>query len=400
MHFSCKADGTYELPESNYNDWERLSRGADGSEVDGYDDSDDSEPCEGEAIVRGDKTFTFYEGEGESYSSITHWYMSVRQGEQRIAVMEGTLVLRGPGSNFFAACDSVSQELQEVCVTCCGPDGKLRGSLVKQIRNRQRVAEAGRGGFLHIDEVHVVPEMRGRDVTLEMLRVLFDHLDGRWSLAVLAPAPWGPDDRGFRRVDPQVDLKVQKLARMFSRIGFQQVGKSPYFFLESCQVPPANLSKAAVTSTRPFHSELEPARAEPTELELKFIDNLNDMDELIRLKEAGVDPNACHALHYAVANKHDSATILALLQLGARINQPDPQSLTPLHIAAGTSASPETIRLLLSQGADKTAKDSEGRTPFGCFKAAKQSTKDFMVTFGIRPKGKSCEDELMAQLLK
>jgi ribosomal protein S18 acetylase RimI-like enzyme len=79
--------------------------------------------------------------------------------------------------------------LQEVSVLCCESNGKLNADLANKLKGKGRAKKASSGGFLHIDEIHVDPKYRKKDLGLKMLRALLTIVD--FTFCVTFPTPWG-----------------------------------------------------------------------------------------------------------------------------------------------------------------------------------------------------------------
>jgi hypothetical protein len=84
------------------------------------------------------------------------------------------------------------------------------------------------------------------------------------------------------------------------------------------------------------------------------------------LKKWDLDPNIKDSggftpLHYGVG-RYDEEVIVALLDMGASIDEKDLGGFTPLHLAAFCEY-PEIVSLLVGKGASIDIKDAEGKTP-------------------------------------
>lgn len=102
------------------------------------------------------------------------------------------------------------------------------------------------------------------------------------------------------------------------------------------------------------------------EKRLRIASNTNNVKDVIKFLEDGVDPCAADdrkrtALHFSACKGYTDVA-MALLDRGANPNQKDVVGNTPLHLAACTS-NIEMVTLLLKAGTDVSALDNSGRTP-------------------------------------
>merc|ERR1712060_423218 len=88
--------------------------------------------------------------------------------------------------------------------------------------------------------------------------------------------------------------------------------------------------------------------------------------ELGALKELR-DEAGRRALHYA-AKQGQGATLTALLNARARVDEPDNDGLTPL-LLASTAGRTQSVKILLANKADRDAKDPDGHSAIDLAKA-------------------------------
>jgi hypothetical protein len=146
------------------------------------------------------------------------------------------------GEPLFDVCDSHSQELHVLHTMLYEPDGHVfRDALVHQF-------EAAESDLLVLDHVVLDPRWRGLRVGLLAVRKVVDLLGGGCGLAVAeisplrreageylqVPPSWLPDhpaDEDRRRA-------ARKLRRYYRRMGFERLGKTPYYALPTAMRTP------------------------------------------------------------------------------------------------------------------------------------------------------------------
>ena len=160
--------------------------------------------------------------------------------------------------SFYAACDAVSHELMQCSVSLF--DSKGRPKACWKVKLKEECAQKGQGGFLYLDEVHLLPPHRGNDVGLHSVAGLLDELRAADMCTLAVLEPFGAPARGVKvqagamsDADQALcDAANVKLARHFARMGFQQVAAegplTSYWFSCLCTRPRGFMSKAAAAS--------------------------------------------------------------------------------------------------------------------------------------------------------
>mmetsp|Transcript_16590 Transcript_16590/g.19963 ORF Transcript_16590/g.19963 Transcript_16590/m.19963 type:complete len:185 (-) Transcript_16590:141-695(-) len=111
--------------------------------------------------------------------------------DQTIGTIQATLIHR-PNGAFWRMCDTVSDELQTVSSECCYSDGTLKesGGLPEALGNdSERIAAASNGGFLYVNSIQLDPAERGRDLGLNFMLSLLDHLASAHNLHPVLQQP-------------------------------------------------------------------------------------------------------------------------------------------------------------------------------------------------------------------
>ena len=342
-----------------------------------------------EYILKEDEYSGLYMVGGEAYD----------QTGAVVGRMSGALMIQEIlGKSFYAACDSVSHQLMECSVNLFDSKGCPKASWKAKLR--EEFARKGRGGLLYLDEVHLLPSHRERDLGLDFVECLFNELRGAdmCTLAVLEPfgAPArGVKSRAITMSDQDKELGATanvKLARHFARMGFQQVGVteplSNYWFVCLCIRQTGFTSKAAAAvvevSVPPKEPKVTPKVLTGKDKELFDACTLSmtppPPDKIQDLLRSGADPNNACALHACAANHHFAAG-RALLEMGCVVNQLDSQGYTPLHLAAAKctcQSGLDFVSMLLAHGAQKDVKTSKGQTAVQCASEAAESMKTFV----------------------
>ena len=91
--------------------------------------------------------------------------------DELVGVLKANLVTRTK-FGVYTVCDYESNELITLARTFINDDGSLRSGISDQIGDSDRCAAAGKGGFLHLDEVHIRRSCRGNDLALQFVFAL------------------------------------------------------------------------------------------------------------------------------------------------------------------------------------------------------------------------------------
>jgi len=165
-----------------------------------YDEEEDSdeEDCK---VISFHKLQNVYqmkikEDEYES-KNIRYFIISVKdQLGQQVGAMKAFLVDRGDWNRiyFWTECDSINQETCDIATKFTNPEGRLLYDKIEGLDRETDKGASSKGGFLFIDTMTLKMSERGHDLSLDMVDKLFDYLDGRWTIAWIAPFP---DTRGI-----------------------------------------------------------------------------------------------------------------------------------------------------------------------------------------------------------
>jgi hypothetical protein len=300
-----------------------------------------------------------------------------------IGALKGQLIDRDMG-DFFMACDAVSQELQEFSVEVSNDDGdELREPLRSVVRDPET---AGSGSVLYIEQIDLDEKYRGSDLSLLILRTLFDHLleSCYFTLVGLCPAPWGPEDRRRDVPDPARGAKVQRIAALFARLGFAQIGQSNFMYLEIAEMPSAADVKPSKGVPRAdvmiFPAEAPKLSALDAEL-TAAIGAGGSVAQIEAIVSRGADPAKANAMHFAAAAMNLDV-LRWLVEIGGDMECRDVSGQTPLMIAASLAKGP-SVEVLLAAGADVSATDATGMTALKHFELHQQNVNDFEKAMGV-----------------
>ncbi|MDR0740916.1 MAG: ankyrin repeat domain-containing protein [Puniceicoccales bacterium] len=122
------------------------------------------------------------------------------------------------------------------------------------------------------------------------------------------------------------------------------------------------------SSVLPAHTTVEKSFAQPQSHSLHDVVLSDDAAEVLRLLQAGADPNELDRFGYTPLQCATSTGMIDLLcALGADINKPNQWGDTPLRGAVSVPnpnlQSLEHIKQLLRKGAQKDIQDAQGKTP-------------------------------------
>ena len=221
----------------------------------------------------GEFSFEFSEVDNDLGSDFALLYGKMVSISDNVTVgrLCGDLVNRC-SRDFFDMCDDRSQQLMDLAQFVANADGTLRQPLRTEIKDAARIKAAGKGGLLFLDEVHLLPAYRGRDLSLEFVLALLRHLRGRWTLAMSMVVPWDHADQQRDEVGRGGAFKRTaeertRLCRHFARLGLRQVGSSApsghhYWYLERSQLPEQPLPRGALAALTVYHPTPPPVPSE------------------------------------------------------------------------------------------------------------------------------------------
>jgi hypothetical protein len=146
------------------------------------------------------------------------------------------------GEALFDVCDAHSQEMHDVFALLYDPE---EGHFKEAVANRFHAAESD---CLVLDYVLLHPRWRGLRLGLLAARKMVDLLGGGCGLVVSHVAPLRHDAWDMLRVPkswlPRHKTKearqeaVVKLRRYYRRMGFERIGRSPYYGLSMARKTP------------------------------------------------------------------------------------------------------------------------------------------------------------------
>ena len=415
--------GRYSAPDQLPN--EGYGFECDDDEEDDEEESDDSSRKKSSGPIKstsGEFTFEFFEANYDLGPNFALLYGKMVSVSDNVIVgrLCGDLVTRDQRSRFYGMCDDRSQELIDLARFCANADGSLRQPLRAKIKDEARIRAAGKGGLLFLDEVHILPAFRGRDLALEFVLALLRYLRGRWTLAISVVVPWDhADQQEGNSATKRTDEERTRLCRHFARLGLKQVGDT-YWYLERSQLPQQPpLPRGAVATLAVYHpaESVEPPKLSElnqklaTAVERASYDSssygsadANPLDKVREALEAGASIEETCALHFAVGPSGSGMrwrpdALHLLVAARADIQQVDFNGHSPLHIAANARSEP-AVRALLEYGADALLGSARGgMTPQELHRSSVtahfQSMQDFCSTFDYarnRPPSEETED--------
>lgn len=234
FRFGSNAD---ELPRESHGFEEWLQQQQEGEDVD-----DDIYGNFEHHVVKsacGEYVFEFFESDNHEHGpgrfSIVYGKMTRVADQTPVGVINGSLLTRSPRGGLFAIADDEGQELIDMCRCICNDNGQLRKPLRAALGARAsgaaleaRIKEAGSGGLLFLDEVHVLPSCRGKDLSLELAGAMLRYLGSRWTLATSVVVPYGFEDQAgppkWESTKVRTDEERTRLCRHFARLGLSQAG--------------------------------------------------------------------------------------------------------------------------------------------------------------------------------
>lgn len=248
------------------------------------------------------------------------------ENTKKIGSLKAHLIARSARTNnFHEVCDTISGELQECGVTLFDHRGRLRGPITDVVTKKK----TNTGNLLYITSVSIDLAHRGSDLGILLMQAVMKALLGRWTLAVIYPAPLRYDPDGGSTFN---DIRV-KLCRYFSRLGFLQVTDGKFWILECGKFKDSIISKEDAAS---MEVRLPRERIIPSGLDKEFNDAIQAASSftqipsiaktrelrttLLEIKDRGGDVNSALCLHYAIANKCIDIIPTLVAELGANVN--------------------------------------------------------------------------------
>lgn len=291
--------------------------------------------------------------------------------------------LENSSGNFFSVVDADSQELQGAGCLCFDNMGEVREPLRSQLIDLESL-DYGEG-WLYVKEISLIEEERGHMLSLTMLRALFKIAD--FSVSCLFPAAWGEEDKNRREEDPLRQVKIQKIARLFAQIGYRQIGKSDYMFLEKSQLQDnlITVEEGDIMTYAPSH-HLGSSKPDLSPLDDELVNAIQAAHpDLARVRKAitsGADMRKCCALQRCAVSKGTLGLLKYLLECGVDVNHQDHMGMTALMVATSVNAV-EIVRELLLNGANKMLLNCDNQTAIDMNKSCAMNNDDFLTTFAI-----------------
>lgn len=285
--------------------------------------------------------------------------------------------------NLFSVVDSDSAELLEAGCLCFDNVGEIREPMRSQLVDLDSASE--RDGFLYIKGITIIEEERGIMLSLTLLRALFDFKAEDFSISCIFPVAWGEEDRKRREVDPLRDVKIQKIARLFSRLGYRQIGISDYMFLEKSQLKEklVKVKNGNIMTYAPSHY-LQLHKPDLSASDNELVQAIINKD-LVRVKKAiinGADVKKTWALQRCACSDEKLNLLKYLLECGVDVNHQDHLRQTALMVASITGAV-EAVTELLRNGADRNLLNCDDLSASDLFEETERSHRDFMTAMGI-----------------
>ena len=366
-----------------------MKRSADAEEfLESEEDSSDEEYLTTRYIIRKNYEVIFKELVSGESANVTEVSGYIKKGKSTIGSLQAYLIDReNAKSHFYEDCDTVNQETMDVALAFTNSHG---GLLYDKIEGLEREdARHSEGGFLVVEQIELKEKYRGKDIGLDVLDTLLDHLEDRWTIAWVDPGPTSGSLKS-KLNQGSVDNICIKLARHFARLGFRQASRtagqnSCYWYL---------IPEHRVREDKDRFADLEvyiepvPNQTSHTPL-IKLIlesgEHLTkaDQDTVTALVKKGSDIDDVQGLHYAVANDK-LAIVPLLLELGGNIDHQNACGDTPLHVAANMYREDVTAcQILVDAGAKTDITNSRGSTPYHSAVVAADDDFKFRATFGL-----------------
>jgi len=326
-------------------------------------------------------------------SNITYIYSSLKNlaNNVKIGSMTAYLFARGSWGNmqFYSDCDAVTQETNDIAQIFTKQDGRLSYDVIEGLDKDEDRQRSSRGGFLVVEEVRIVKKERGKDLSLDMVEALLDHLGSEWTIAWMAPFSLTIDTSNQSKEEIQAGNIA--LARHFARLGFVQA--CTQVRRQACKfwyLIPERRARKAKEEVQQLPVILmswfdDPADNENNKLITAVLEaengHIDHLETITQCLSGGEDINQSEALFFAIANdKWD--VVQHLLKLGADVGHKNKYGATPLH-AAADFLNMKIVQLLLSHGADKEAINDDGKTPFELAVAEIKNKNKFVATFNL-----------------
>ncbi|GFH57715.1 hypothetical protein CTEN210_14191 [Chaetoceros tenuissimus] len=340
-------------------------------------------------------------------------YAKLTLNQKEIGKMSGSIISRPTRYSFFEIGDS-SQELNELTLMFCDAKGRCN-----RIVTGLEPTSVYRGGFFHIERVEIDVEQKGNDLGLRLLSEVFTVLKDMWVIAVLKACPL--NDHYLSRMNIDLDNEEdntriyyateeskEKIGRHWSRLGFQQSGRSRnqcsvwyltsnHYWNDIVDASDNNCKWRIKEAVKDLDIFKPPPiyHAQGADQELAdLIHKRNTMDKATLkskidhlIKKRGATLHGSRVLFILAANEDHTNDTMDLLSTLIQYNHSDAQKMdenknTPLHVAA-SKMNLAAMKWLVHHGADKNVKNADGHTPLQCLETCIRNIQDFRATFGL-----------------
>ncbi|KAJ3128391.1 hypothetical protein HK100_009203 [Physocladia obscura] len=338
-----------------------------------------------------DKKFVIWEGEYES-PSLTYIYVEMwnEKKSTKLGVLDAWLLTREYGQNIFQTADIPSQEVCDMAREFFNADEMLVPKITSQIlgNDHDRINAANEGDILYINEVHVAKFSRGQGLSLEIIRGLFEHLENRWAISAFFPAPWGVQDQnrhGFHNEEAFIaakEIPTEKIARLFAKLGYIQVGTSHYWFLERSHVSEYDLDTSKLVISKDPERPKTPVfeGVDQELLDWLTAEQVSDISTLDSLLARGASLEKIFALHHAAVAHNFEMVEFLVNNYDLDVNLQDHHGNTPLHLAT------ESLKMkffLVSHGANVDVKNIDDKKPIDKLLEEIEDMKKYRMAFFI-----------------
>ncbi len=279
--------------------------------------------------VNNNYNFKFESQRGDEYSKQTDTVSgTVSVNDEEVGYISGHIIKRNKcGNSFYTVCDAISSELQVSSTSLFTETGVPTGILKALVSS-----SCYDGGYLHIEEVKINKDHRGRDLGLTLFQKLLQHFAGQWTIAIIQPFPLEADLSigSFRQ-------GIVSVSQYFARLGFRQVSnndaqhENKFWYLEASTFSGSLLSKE---ESKQIPVALEIERKEQSVATKHINEIIEQHGETARslgtssaqlvdsfrqaitaAVQAGASLDDAMCLQVAAANKHN-AFIVPLIELG------------------------------------------------------------------------------------